>query len=189
MKTWKYCSFFIGISLSRSRSHYKTVTILLKKTSNAEDQLRRQNFFYRVGLVVLIWGFNVCNALLPCFSQVWAVSISITLFLHLHLHLSDHLLHSPQLRNTQTVSHTDLHTQTFVLLVFGLRDHTSASFSSKIISLSISSGSGAFLHDKSGVKRRTHICAVHWYVINSHLWHTQAAQLLSPVVKTKLSIV
>lgn len=144
---------------------------------------------------MLIWGLNVCvcNALIPCFSQVWAVSISITLFLHLRLHLSDHLLHSPQLRNTQTVSHTDLHTQTFVFLafklVFGLRDHTSASFSSKIISLSISSGSGAFLHDKSGIKRCTHSCTEHWYVINSHLWHTQASQLLSPVVKTKLSIV
>lgn len=75
-----------------------------------------------VGLVVLIWGYNVCvcNALLPSFSQVWAVSISITLFLHLCLHLSDHVLHSPQLRNTQTVSHTDIHTQTFVLVAFSL---------------------------------------------------------------------
>ncbi len=71
-----------------------------------------------VGLVVLIWGYNVCNVLLPSFSQVWAVSFSITLFLHLCLHLSDHVLHSPQLRNTQTVSHADLHSQTLVLVAF-----------------------------------------------------------------------
>ncbi len=103
-----------------------------------------------VGLVVLIWGYNVCNALLPSFSQVWAVSFSITLFLHLCLHLSDHVLHSPQLKNTNSVTRWPTLSNisvTSIQLVFGLRDHTSASFSSKIISLSISSGSGAFLHD------------------------------------------
>lgn len=75
-----------------------------------------------------------------------------------------------------------------IQLGFGLRDHTSASFSCKIISLSISSGSGAFLHDKAGIKRCTHSWTEHWYVIiNNHLWHTQASQWLSPVVETKLS--
>lgn len=105
-------------------------------------------------LVMLFWGFSACNVVLPCFSQVWAVPFSLSLFLHLRLHLSDHLLHPPQLRDTQTESHTDLQANIRIIslqLVFALRDPTSASFSCKIISLSISSGSGPFLHDTKQV--------------------------------------
>lgn len=99
--------------------------------------------------------FNVCvcNLLLPCFSEMWAVSF-ISLLLHLRLHLSDHLLHPPQLRDTNTITHWPSHSSSLVIsvqLVFALRDRTSASFSCKIISLSISSGSGPFLHDTQQV--------------------------------------
>lgn len=107
------------------------------------------NFYLIVNslLVQQFWALLI-SKLTVNLSHMGAFALSVTLLLHLGLHLGNHLLHSSQLCKAKKhwrIKSSD--TKRGPCWHPGLQSVslTSASFSCRIISLSISSGSGPFL--------------------------------------------
>lgn len=136
---WRTMDFFLAQNFLNSFPKNKT------QTSN--DHILWPSVTIR--LIVWLEKSMICR-LTMSFSHMGAFTLSVSLLLHLGLHLGDHLLHSSQLWNTRNPHVWQIqrsHTQRSHLYHQGLQClcPTSASFSSRIMSLSISSGSGPFL--------------------------------------------